>query len=96
MCCFDESILAIATSKSNKNFHLKEEQKLAIKEICDGKDVAILPTRFGKSLIYSLIPICMNHLKRGCPHCFSHISSHCFDGRPSQCPWQLRDIQRFY
>ena len=75
MYCSDESILAIATSKLMKNFHLKEEQKLAIKEICDGKDIlAILPTRFGKSLIYSLIPICMNHLKKEDAHIVLVIS----------------------
>ena len=75
MCCLDESNLAIATSKLNIYFHLKEEQKLAIKEICDGKDVlAILPTRFGKTLIYSLIPICMDHLKNEDAHIVLVIS----------------------
>lgn len=45
---------------------LKEEQRLAVKAIYDGKDVFVwLPTGFGKSLCYQTLPFVMDY-KLGC------------------------------
>lgn len=42
--------------KKGLNFSLKEEQKTAVKELFEGRDVvAVLPTGFGKSLIFQLL-----------------------------------------
>ena len=46
-------------------FILKEEQRNAIKAFVDRKDVfAILPTGFGKSLIYQLAPMVAKKMGR--------------------------------
>ena len=57
----DEEILCAAALKIKLNFVLKPEQKLAIQEVCLRNDVlVVLPTGFGKSVIYSMIPICFD------------------------------------
>ena len=49
---------AINFAKTNStHIELKEEQKEAVRNIVNGRDViAVLPTGFGKSLIYQLLP----------------------------------------
>jgi superfamily II DNA helicase RecQ len=38
---------------SGRPFNLKPEQEIAVRDLLEGKDVlAVLPTGFGKSLIY--------------------------------------------
>ena len=52
--------------RKTKNYHLnlKIEQKEAIKSIISGKDtIAVLPTGFGKSLIYQLLPSTFDYLQ---------------------------------
>ncbi len=50
---------AINFAKTNStHIELKEEQKEAVRNIVNGRDViAVLPTGFGKSLIYQLFTI---------------------------------------
>ena len=49
---------AINFAKTNStHIELKEEQKEAVRNIVNGRDfIAVLPTGFGKSLIYQLLP----------------------------------------
>ena len=55
---FDRVLEGVVSSLFGENFMLKREQKLCIKAVCcDNIDVfAQLPTGFGKSIIYQLIP----------------------------------------
>ena len=50
--------------KKGLNFSLKEEQKTAVKELFEGRDVvAVLPTGFGKSLIFQLLVLLARRAK---------------------------------
>ena len=55
---FDHVLEGVISSRFGENFKLKPEQKLCIKAVCcDNTDVfAQIPTGFGKSIIYQLIP----------------------------------------
>ena len=47
--------LADLNSVSSREFRLKQEQEVAVRALLHGKDVlAVLPTGFGKSLIYQV------------------------------------------
>lgn len=51
------SRLQNSLDKSNFNIFLKPKQVLCFENLLDGNDVlAVLPTGFGKSLIYQLLP----------------------------------------
>ena len=55
---------ALSTLGSS-HLQLKEEQKKAVQAICEGRDVFVwLPTGFGKSLRYQLLPFVFDH-RRG-------------------------------
>lgn len=55
--CLDSAITS-AIKEIDSALILKDEQRTAIKAFVDGKDVfAVLPTGFGKSLIYQLAPM---------------------------------------
>ena len=55
--CVDSAIASVIED-IDTTFILKEEQRTAIKAFVDRKDVfAVLPTAFGKSLIYQLAPM---------------------------------------
>ena len=55
--CYDSAIESVLEDMDS-TFILKEEQRNAIKAFVDGKYVfAVLPTGFGKSLIYQVHPI---------------------------------------
>ena len=44
---------------------LKQEQRKALTEILGGKDsIVVLPTRYGKSLIYMLLPRAYLYMRR--------------------------------
>ena len=59
--CVDRDVLEDIDSA----FILKEEQRNAIKAFVDRKDVfAVLPTGFGKSLIYQLAPMVAKKMGR--------------------------------
>ena len=50
--------------KKGLNFSLTEEQKTAVKELFEGRDVvAVLPTGFGKSLIFQLLVLLARRAK---------------------------------
>ena len=52
----------------NKDFTLKAQQKEAVKHVWDGKDMfVLLPTGFGKSIIYEVLPFLFDH-KLGSVH----------------------------
>ena len=61
---FDERVcVAVKESLKTKSFTIKEQQLEAITNIYNGFDtLCILPTGFGKSLIYQLIPIVFKKL----------------------------------
>ena len=43
---------------------LKEKQLESIKQFCLGKDVFVsLPTGYGKSIIYAILPSAFNHIR---------------------------------
>jgi superfamily II DNA or RNA helicase len=53
-----QEAINFALAKTNStHIKLKEEQKEAVHQVVNGRDViAVLPTGFGKSLIYHLLP----------------------------------------
>lgn len=55
-----EQALSFALCKlENKDFTLKVQQKEAVRHVWEGKDVfVLLPTGFGKSIIYEVLPSC--------------------------------------
>ena len=56
--CLSEVLLKL--SESGLSFTSKREQELAMCHLFNGKDVmAVLPTGFGKSLIFQLFVICL-------------------------------------
>lgn len=55
-CDFDEA-LQFAKECLNINFELKEKQIQTLKSLYEGHDtMAVLPTGFGKSIIFQLLP----------------------------------------
>ena len=56
-------VLIIETARK-VGIDLKEKQLEAIQMFCSGKDVFVsLPTGYGKSMIYGLLPLVFNSLK---------------------------------
>lgn len=55
---FGEALDSVLNSLE-RNFALKNEQRLALESFVSGKEdvLALLPTGFGKSLIYQLAPL---------------------------------------
>ena len=61
-----EQALSFALCKlENKDFTLKAQQKEAVKHVWEGKDVfVLLPTGFGKSIIYEVLPFLFDYKLR--------------------------------
>ena len=84
------------TSELNLGFSLKEEQKTIIVALSKGQDAfGVLPTGFGKSMTYILLPILMDkviYIER----CFYvHIDLHvCMSLSQGQIFWHLRAIRK--
>ncbi len=58
-----EVAIALAMEKASISI-LKEKQKECIVKYVEGNDIfASLPTGYGKSIIYGLLPETFNHLK---------------------------------
>ena len=54
--------VSYALRKLGSSYTLKEEQKMAIKAIYEGRDAFVcLPTGFGKSLCYQVLPFLFDH-----------------------------------
>ena len=62
----DAAVAAVLKDFKGK-FSLKTEQKLALEQFLQKKDVfALLPTGFGKSLIYQLAPLVAKRMELSC------------------------------
>ena len=60
-----EHVVQTSIERLRLPFQLKLEQKDAIKEILSDRDVlCVLPTGYGKSIIYTLLPICMDLFRK--------------------------------
>ena len=54
---------AITQSAAKLGFELREKQRQALLGFCQGRDVFVsLPTGYGKSIIYALLPMIFNML----------------------------------
>lgn len=57
------------------NFDLKQEQLSLITAICNGKDsLGVLPTGYGKSMVYTLAPLLMDQVSN--LTYYSHYDGH--------------------
>ena len=64
---FDSRLKIACESVGYPNLSLKAEQKEAVLQVCNGNDVfAWLPTGFGKSLCYELLPFLLECSRDGC------------------------------
>ena len=55
---------AISVVSMELGLELKDKQVKAIERFCEGSDVFVsLPTGFGKSLIYGLLPLIFDKIK---------------------------------
>ena len=55
---------AVTQSATKLGFELKEKQREAVLGFCQGRDVFVsLPTGYGKSIIYAVLPMVFNILK---------------------------------
>ena len=58
-----EAIHFALAKTNNTHIKLKEEQREAVSQVVNGRDViAVLPTGFGKSLIYHLLPYVFDYI----------------------------------
>ena len=58
--------IAFLSSRSSREIHLKKEQDIAIKSLLKEKDVlAVLPTGFGKSLVFQVFAVVRSLLYGG-------------------------------
>ena len=59
---FDEALSYSLSQLGLPHLSLKEEQRLAVKAVYEGRDVFVwLPTGYGKSLCYQTLPFVMDH-----------------------------------
>ncbi|CAB1415775.1 unnamed protein product [Pleuronectes platessa] len=98
--CVDAAIESVL-GDIDSAFILKEEQRNAIKALVDRKDVfAVLPTGFGKSLIYQLAPMVAKKMGHGNnaampPALSDAIEAHCQQSAPGQGGVAPRVAQTF-
>ena len=60
--CFEDAVAYGLATLSLSHLTLKEEQLLSVKAVYEGKDVFVsLPTGFGKSLCYQILPFVFDH-----------------------------------
>ena len=90
---------ALAKDGRDCDFQLKPEQKKIIDAVvCRKKDVlGILPTGFGKSLIFHLLSNVFDFMEAGSSrerekHHNRHIATKCADARPDQQTWPRRQM----
>ena len=58
---------AVVSVSAKLNLQLKDQQKQAIQKFCEGHDVFVsLPTGYGKSMIYGLLPLLFDRLRGVC------------------------------
>jgi len=67
---------AIVKGAEKLGIVLKKEQFQAIYQFCLGKDVFVsLPTGYGKSMIYAILPFVFNHIRS---RAFKYDAEHVF------------------
>ena len=60
----DKALKMLNINRETRKIILKEEQETAVKELLSGNDVlAILPTGFGKSMIYTIFALARQELR---------------------------------
>ncbi|KAJ7369741.1 hypothetical protein OS493_036772 [Desmophyllum pertusum] len=60
----DKALKTLNINRETRKIILKEEQETAVKELLSGNDVmAILPTGFGKSIIYTIFGLAKQELR---------------------------------
>ena len=60
----DKALKTLNINRETRKIILKEEQETAVKELLSGNDVlAILPTGFGKSMIYTIFALARQELR---------------------------------
>ena len=58
-----DSVIDLVCAQHNCRFSLKQEQREAISHLVNKKDVfVVLPTGFGKSLVYQLLPLVLDEV----------------------------------
>ena len=74
MSCLLNNAIKIAINKLySQDVKLKDEQFCAVESVLRGKDVlAVLPTGFGKSLIYQILPDVFDYMSAN-----SHLRERC-------------------
>ena len=64
VACFEEAVASALAALGSSGLQMKEEQKRAVRAVYEGKDVFVcLPTGFGKSLCYQVLPFVFDHLR---------------------------------
>ena len=62
--CIQEAADSLNIRRENRKIILKEEQERAVKELISGNDVlAILPTGFGKSMVYTIFTLASQKMR---------------------------------
>ena len=62
--CIEEAADSLNIRRENRKIILKEEQERAVKELISGNDVlAILPTGFGKSMVYTIFTLASQKMR---------------------------------
>ena len=60
----EDIALAIQKASSTLGYHLKVEQYKAVSSVLNGNNIVVaLPTEFGKSLIFGILPLAFDELK---------------------------------
>ena len=75
--CIEEALESLNIRRESRKIILKEEQERAVKVLISGNDVlAILPTGFGKSMIYKIFTLASQKMRsaKTSPYCKVHES----------------------
>lgn len=60
----DQVVSALAAAAKDISIHLRDKQREAVEEFMMSKDTFVsLPTGYGKSLIYGILPVAFDHFR---------------------------------